>query len=92
MPVLRTRILRLQKEDPWVVGMVVLEASPSLPHVIFLSSPKYLSPAKVITTNIPVNRMAEWLEGNTGEYSGEGSVTAQGRCEGGWSMGLLSAS
>jgi hypothetical protein len=35
-------------------------------------------PVKVITPNIPVNRMARRLEGNIGKYAVVGSVTALG--------------
>jgi hypothetical protein len=35
-------------------------------------------PVKVITTSIPVNRMARRLEGNIGKYAVVGSVTARG--------------
>jgi hypothetical protein len=40
------------------------------------ASPKHLPPLKVITTNIPVNRIAitHYLEGNIGMYAGEGSI------------------
>jgi hypothetical protein len=38
----------------------------------------------IITTNIPVNRMAERLEGNIGKYAVVGSVTAGGERSEGW--------
>jgi hypothetical protein len=55
-----------RKDAPWMVGMIELEGSPSLPAVLFPSSLCYPAQscllianiAVIITTNIPVNRMA----------------------------------
>jgi hypothetical protein len=64
--------------------MAVLEAAP-----IFLllysaaakpamsTSPKYLLLVKVITTNIPVNRLAGKLQAATEKCAGKGSITAR---------------
>jgi hypothetical protein len=50
-----------------------------------------LSLAKVVTAKIHVDTMTRWLEGNIGEYTGDGNVTARRKSEGVWSMELLSA-
>jgi hypothetical protein len=59
--------------------------------MVYANKLKALAAMKVMTTNIHVNKMARQMEGNTGKYTGGGSVTAGGRC--GWcqSTGLLSA-
>jgi hypothetical protein len=41
------------------------------------TSPKYLLLTKVITTNIPVNRMAGKLQTDTEKCDGKGSITAR---------------
>lgn len=70
----RLNIPRTRKEVRWTVGMSALEASLFLPTVAFPSSPlwrkwnipKWVIPATVIITNIPV-KTATQLEGNTGK-------------------------
>jgi hypothetical protein len=70
--ILISSILRPQREVPWMVGIKEPKASPFLPTIALVSnylcpmltSPKHLSPAKIITMNISVNRMARRLEGN----------------------------
>jgi hypothetical protein len=75
-------ILRLLKALKLVVGMTALKAPLSAYCCILLqplwsvsSRPKLLSLAKVITTNVHVNGMAE-LDGNIQKYAREGSITA----------------
>ena len=61
---------------PVMAGIPVLAACWYMPLQSPMSiSPAYLLLAKVITMNVPTNRMARWL---VGKYSGRGRVTAQG--------------
>lgn len=60
---------------------MALKASHSLPIVVLSSNPNHLSLTKVITsmiitTNLGVNRMAGWLEGNTGKYAWNENIIA----------------
>jgi hypothetical protein len=67
-----------------MVGITELEASPFLPTIVLvpnylcpvLTCPKHLSLAKIITINIPVNRMARQMEENIRSMLVGGSVTA----------------
>jgi hypothetical protein len=76
-------ILRPWQKVLWIVGVVLPKVSSFLPTDHFppvlcsmSASPKHLPPLKVITTNIPINRIAIicYLEGNIGMYAGEGSI------------------
>lgn len=88
-------IFRPQGEVPWMVGITVLETSPSLqPPVLFPSSqplhvstePWCLTQRKVTTANIPVNRMARQLKGHRGKCAKEEAQQLKGivadRCTG----------
>jgi hypothetical protein len=78
---------------PWkdvqlMVQITALEASQFLATVRFSSgvlSLKALLTSKryhiIITTNIPVNRLARQLEGNIRKHAGRGNVTPGGRYE-----------
>jgi hypothetical protein len=57
-------IVRSWRETLWMVEVMALKASHTLPIIVLPSSPKHLSLTKVITTNLGVYRMAGWLEGN----------------------------
>jgi hypothetical protein len=46
----------------------------------------------MVSTNIPVNRMATWLEGDMSKYAGEQSVIAKRIWGGGQCTGLHSMS
>jgi hypothetical protein len=70
-------ILRSWREALWMVEVMALKASHSLPVVVLPSSPKHLLLMKVITTNLGVNRMAGWLEGNTGKYAWDENIIAE---------------
>jgi hypothetical protein len=75
-------ILRSWRGALWMVEVMALKASHSLPVIVLPSSPKHLSLMKVITsiiisTNLGVNRMAGWLEGNTEKYAWNENVIAK---------------
>ena len=63
-------IPRPQKVVPWLLGLITLKSSLSA-YAVFLpkllwpmsTSSKWLFPLKVITANICVNRMANWVGG-----------------------------
>jgi hypothetical protein len=74
----RITILGPKKKVPWMVGwwysklshFCLLLTFPSSLLWPMSTSPKHLSLAVFITSNIYVNRMCRHLEGNTGKYTG----------------------
>jgi hypothetical protein len=66
------------------VGMMMLEASPSLLNRLFLCSlrPHYIGRPNIFTAAEVVSRtsLLTFVEGSVMKYDGRGSVTGPGRC------------
>lgn len=73
------------KDAPWMVGMIELEGFPPLSAVLLPSSLCYAAQSclliaiitMIITTNIPVNRMAGWQQGFVQWRGGIQEVSSQ---------------
>ena len=76
--------------DPQIMGIKMLQALPFLPTKVFLQSCFVYThqPKTLVTSNIHVNRMAMWKEGDTWKHTGWGSVTGWWSFWGSWTMGL----
>jgi hypothetical protein len=79
--------------------VTILQAFLSLPTAVFPTDPLWPETVQstwnrwnVITAKTTHgSTTATWLHGNLGQYAEDKGVTVWGRCEGGWSMRLLSA-
>jgi hypothetical protein len=67
----------------WCIPLQLYLAYISQPRVLVATEDYHV----IVITNIPVNRIAEQLEGNIGKYARRGNVTAQARYHFGQCMG-----
>jgi hypothetical protein len=87
----RAAYIEATEREPMDGGVNSSQASDSLTSCYLClrsTSLKRLSLSKVVATNIHVNRMARWMEGNIGKH-GSGERKSWWGCKGGSNQGMV---